>query len=87
MTLTVWAIIQAHEGHSKQATEYLALAETYPTDGTGWMRHWALLDRVKADLGAALGAEGFATAWERGASLDLAPVVERILTEHEDTEG
>ena len=80
--LTVAACIVAHEGRSEQAVEWLALASSYPTDGTGWMQHWQMLSRVKADLEADLRAEVCAAAWERGKALDLVTVVEEILAKH-----
>ena len=80
--LAVAACIVAHEGRSEQAVEWLALASSYPTDGTGWMQHWQMLSRVKADLEADLRAEVCAAAWERGKALDLVTVVEEILAKH-----
>lgn len=78
--LAVAAIVMAHEGNAEKAIEWLALAHTYPTDGTGWMQHWKMLERTRPELEQALGSTAYEAAWKRGSTLDLVATVQDILS-------
>jgi hypothetical protein len=65
----------------EKAVELLGLADRASQELTGWMAHWQLLHERRRDLEAALGAERFAVAWERGGRLELNTVVEQLLAE------
>jgi predicted ATPase/DNA-binding SARP family transcriptional activator len=70
----------------ERAAELLGLADRAPQELTGWMAHWQLLTERRRDLEAALGAEQFAAAWERGARLELNDVVDKLLAELQGTQ-
>lgn len=65
----------------ERAVELLGLADRAPQELSGWMAHWQVLRDRRHDLEAALGAEQFAVAYERGAKLELNTVVEHLLAE------
>jgi DNA-binding CsgD family transcriptional regulator len=77
--LPVATIFMAHEGHYEQAVELLALAYHHPSSTTGWLDKWQLLQQVRTDLEAELGADVFESAWERGKNSDLDEAVIRLL--------
>ncbi|MBZ0298947.1 MAG: LuxR C-terminal-related transcriptional regulator [Anaerolineae bacterium] len=66
--LDLVAALMAHDGYPEKAVELLARRSPngliYRTQG------WPLLDRLRVDLQARLGAEAYLAAWERGASRD-----------------
>ena len=78
MAVCVHAILLAHEGNMIPAVERLSLAFSQPAHLIGWMKQWALLERLQASLKDELGAEVYNAAWERGKVLDLDAVLAEI---------
>ena len=78
--LSVANILMAHESKLEQAVELLGLAYHYAPNTIGWLDKWSLLSRVRADLEAELGLDGFASAWERGKNSDLDTIVQQVLS-------
>src|SRR5262249_29250516 len=74
-SLAAQAVILAHENAKERAIELLGLADTYADDIAGWMQHWPLLNRLRAELQRELGQENYQSVWERGKTLDLDTVV------------
>jgi hypothetical protein len=62
--LNLAATLMAHDGHLEKAVELLARQS--PNDLTYRMEGWPLLDRLRSQLEAALGAKTYQAAWERG---------------------
>ncbi len=83
LSLAPQAVILANRGAKEQAVELLGLASSQPPGIVGWMEHWLLLTRLRADLEADLGAESYKAAWERSRALDLEAVVADFLR-HDD---
>jgi predicted ATPase/DNA-binding CsgD family transcriptional regulator len=77
--IPVAAIFMAHNGKLVQAVELLGLAYHHPSSTTGWLERWQLLNRVRDDLEAELGASSFSAAWKRGKGSDLAETVIQLL--------
>lgn len=77
--LVLEAAVCAHEGSSEMAVEYLALAFYQHHLANGWLHHWPLLARLRADLLRQLGEDAYQSAWERGSSRDLETTVLSIL--------
>jgi tetratricopeptide (TPR) repeat protein len=75
------AIIAAKSGEPEQAVELLGLAFHHPLSPKGWLEKWPLLTRLRAELEAALSPAAFATAWERGQTLDLEATAQALLVE------
>ena len=44
----------------------------------GWADNWPLMIRLNNQLQEALGAEGYQTAWERGARIDMSEILEEL---------
>ncbi len=79
LCIPLWAILLAHEGRLQWAAELLGLAFTHPASARGWLEHWPLLTRLRAQLTAQLREETFTAAWGRGSQLDLDTVIEQLL--------
>ncbi|HML21353.1 MAG TPA: LuxR C-terminal-related transcriptional regulator [Aggregatilinea sp.] len=79
--LALEAAARAHEGAYDSAAELLGLAFGQPEWTNGWLHHWALLNRLRADLETHLGAAAFQAAQERGSHLDLESTVRMLLGE------
>ena len=79
--LPVAAVLVARQDKFEYASELLGLAFTHPKSATGWMEKWPLLTRLRAQLEAELGTDGYAEAWERGAKKDLITVADKLLSE------
>ncbi|HLZ59037.1 MAG TPA: LuxR C-terminal-related transcriptional regulator [Ktedonosporobacter sp.] len=82
--LAVEADARAHEGMLEEATELLGLAFHQPAWTSGWLHHWPLIARLRADLIRQLGEATFQTAWERGKRADLEAMMSSILGERDD---
>jgi predicted ATPase/DNA-binding CsgD family transcriptional regulator len=65
------AVALTHEGLPEEAAELLGLAFHQPPWISGWLHHWALLDRLRAELLRQLGEADFQAAWERGTTFDV----------------
>ena len=79
MCLPVAAILAARAGRHGWAAELLGLADAGPPEVMGWMHKWPLLQELRQQLAAALGAGAFHKALARGRMLDLDTVTELIL--------
>jgi ATP/maltotriose-dependent transcriptional regulator MalT len=79
MCLPVAAILAARAGRHGWAAELLGLADAGPPEVMGWMDKWPLLQDLRQQLAAELGAGAFHTAWARGRTLDLHTVTQLIL--------
>ncbi|HLW02545.1 MAG TPA: LuxR C-terminal-related transcriptional regulator [Ktedonobacterales bacterium] len=77
--LAIEAVARAHQGQPEDAAELLGLAFQRPAWVNGWLHHWPLLTRLRADLCRQLGEEAYQAAWERGASQDLDTTLQSIL--------
>jgi len=82
--LAIEAAALAHDGGFEHAAELLALAFHQPAWASGWLHHWALLDRLRAELNRQLGEDAFQAAWERGGQLDLETTIRSLLGELDD---
>ncbi|MBC7810379.1 MAG: AAA family ATPase [Burkholderiales bacterium] len=82
--LAIEAAALAHDGDFEHAAELLALAFHQPAWASGWLHHWALLDRLRAELNRQLGEDAFQAAWERGSQLDLETTIRSLLGELDD---
>jgi ATP/maltotriose-dependent transcriptional regulator MalT len=81
----VEAAALAHEGALEEASERLSLAFHQPEWANGWIHHWGLLTRLRADLKQQLGEADFQAAWERGCRHDLGTVIQSILNNVDNT--
>ena len=79
MCLPVAAILAARAGRHGWAAELLGLADAGPPEVIGWMDKWPLLQELRQQLAAELGAGAFHTAWVHGRTLDLDTVTGLIL--------
>jgi hypothetical protein len=77
--LPVAAIVLAHKEQAVRSVEALSLAFAHPYSTTGWMKHWPLLEELRARLEEELGNERYQTAWNRGQGLALEEVVLSLL--------
>ncbi len=82
--LALEAVARAHEGAAEAAAELLGLAFAQPAPASGWLRHWPLLARLRADLTAKLGEAAYQAAAERGAARDLEATIRLILGAADD---
>ncbi|NDJ61705.1 MAG: response regulator transcription factor, partial [Chloroflexi bacterium] len=78
LILPVAALMLAHGGAYGRAAELLGLAFAHPVNITTWMERWPRLAQLRAALEAALGAAGYRSAWERGASADLGAALAHV---------
>jgi len=81
--LALAAVVLAHEGALEAAVEHLSLAFHQPVWASGWLSHWPLLTRLRADLLHQLGQDVYEAAWERGCAQNLEEVIETLLGERE----
>lgn len=81
LCLPVIGIIIASEGSLLSAVELMGLAFTHPDSTLDWIKKWALIRQVEADLQAELGAADYAAAWEGGKRLHVEQTVEFLLNE------
>jgi tetratricopeptide (TPR) repeat protein len=79
--LPQFAFLYHNDNQSDKAVALLGLTYSHPTGITMWMEKWDLLTQLQADLKNELGEEAFNTAWERGKSLDLETVVQKLILE------
>jgi predicted ATPase/DNA-binding CsgD family transcriptional regulator len=79
--LALEALVLAHEGVFEEAAERLSLAFHQPAWASGWLHHWGLLHRLRADLMGQLGEEAFQAASARGCAQDLETVIRLLLRE------
>ncbi|NDJ78486.1 MAG: LuxR family transcriptional regulator, partial [Chloroflexi bacterium] len=77
--LATEAVILSQDGESETAVELLGLAFNQVPSASGWMEHWPLLTRLRAQLIAELGTDAYAAAWERGAAQDLESTIRRVM--------
>jgi len=80
ISLPVAAILAAHTNQPEWAVELLGLASAGPREIMSWVEKWPLLNEIRQQLKAQLGAEAFQNAWEHGKTLQL-DAVGRILVE------
>lgn len=85
LCLAAEAVALTHEGSLEEAVEYLALAFHQPPWLSGWLHHWPLIVRLRADLRLQLGEERYEAAWECGAQHDVAAVMASLLGVPADT--
>ncbi|MEP7285631.1 MAG: LuxR C-terminal-related transcriptional regulator, partial [Chloroflexota bacterium] len=83
--LALEAAAHAHEGALEEAAELLGLAFDQPIWVSGWLNHWSLLTRLRADLIRQLGEEAYQSAWERGCRQNLEAAIRSILAEPDNT--
>jgi len=77
--IPVFALLLAHDGDTEGAAELLGLMFTHPASPIGWFENWTLIKDLRAQLADQLGADAYAAAWQRGATLDLDTIVETLL--------
>ncbi len=77
--LAAEAFVRTHEGAPESAVELLSLASSQPVWASGWLDHWALIMRLRADLRRRLGEAAYQTAWERGARLEVVATIRSII--------
>ena len=77
--LALEAGLLAREGALEAAVERLSLAFHQPAWASGWLHHWPLLARLRADLLGHLGRDVDEAAWERGGALKLDEVIRSLL--------
>lgn len=77
--LVMEAMLLNNEGKPALALEYLTLAEAQAAPFNGWMRQWAALTQLHADLTHQLGAQAAHAARARGASRDLGMTLQTML--------
>jgi DNA-binding CsgD family transcriptional regulator len=87
MCLPVAAILAARAGRYGWAAELLGLADAGPPEVIGWMDKWPLLQDLRQQLAAQLGAAAFHTAWAHGRTLDLDTVTGLILEQSAPAAG
>lgn len=85
LSLTIYAVILAHEGDKERAVELLALLFAHPLSALGWLDQWPLLTRLRDQLKADLGVPVYAAAWKRGAADDLQTTLEALSVEPLET--
>ena len=78
--LSLEAVACANEGAPEKAVQLLALAFHQPQWAGGWLQHWPLVNRLRADLAQRLGAEQYQELWERGASQNTETVIQSIVS-------
>jgi predicted ATPase/class 3 adenylate cyclase len=72
------AIAQFQRGDPESAAECLGLFDSLPEELTPWGRKWGLLNRLRDELEARLGAENYRAALGRGKSLEMEEMMERL---------
>jgi predicted ATPase/DNA-binding CsgD family transcriptional regulator len=82
--LALEAAARAHDGMLEEAAEFLGLAFQQPAWASGWLHHWPLIARLRADLRCQLGEEAYQAAWERGSNYDLEATIRSILSLMDD---
>jgi predicted ATPase/class 3 adenylate cyclase/DNA-binding CsgD family transcriptional regulator len=85
--LAIEAAARTQEGRLEEAAELLGLAFAQPTWASGWLHHWQLLARLRADLSRQLGEEAYQAAWEHGSGQDLEATIRSILGEGDSVDG
>lgn len=83
--LAIEAAARAHDGMLQEAAKLLSLAFHQPCWASGWLHHWPLVARLRADLERQLGEDAFQAAWERGGSYGLEAMIRSILNDLKDT--
>ncbi len=76
------AVACAQENRYERATELLGLAFEQPLFNSGWLSRWALVDRLKSELQAALGMDAYDDAWSRGQKLDYCTVLRSLKSDN-----
>jgi predicted ATPase/DNA-binding CsgD family transcriptional regulator len=79
MVLALEAVARYEEGDLEGAAELLAVVQSLPEHGTGWLDRWAYLTRVRTDLERRLDENAYLRAWERGSALDPVATIEGIV--------
>ena len=79
--ITIAACVDALEGHLEDATEKLSFVLSSEVSAKGWMKHWSIFNDVQPRLQTDLTPHVYQAACERGKSLTLKEVVERLLAE------
>lgn len=82
--LAIEAVARAHDNLLEEATELLGLAFQQPVWTNGWLHHWPLLARLRADLKRQLGEDAYQVAWKRGGSYDLEVILKSLLDNLDD---
>jgi len=73
------AMLLVQEGKNEHAVEFLSLADNHPNIPEAWRKGWALPNRVCSELQNELPPDIYATAWERGKTLQVEAAVKEIL--------
>ena len=79
--IATYACILAHRGEVLRATELLGLVFNHPNGPQGYLKRHQGMTQLCADLEAELGTETYASAWERGQSLDWEVVFADLVDE------
>lgn len=74
------AAVRMSEGAAESAAEMLGTMDALPAYANGWMQHWPLLNRLRAQVSDALGQARYLAAVERGAHAEPNAVLQRLLT-------
>jgi predicted ATPase/DNA-binding CsgD family transcriptional regulator len=82
--LAIEAVIRA-QADAEEAVELLGLAFSQNKYTSGWLQHWPMLTRLRADLQNKLGAEAYQAAWERGRQRNLEQTAADIINELDGT--
>ncbi len=71
--------LSAHDGSPEITATLFGLIESQSAWSNGWMKHWALLSRVQAEVVADLGEAAFEAATARGRASSLSATAEEVL--------
>ncbi|MDX1436533.1 MAG: adenylate/guanylate cyclase domain-containing protein [Anaerolineales bacterium] len=77
------ALVYGNDGRPEEAAELLGLALDNPAAFLNWMREYAPLIDLQAELRESLGQEGFEAAWERGRQMNLMATLQQFLKDIE----
>ncbi|UCH24388.1 MAG: tetratricopeptide repeat protein [Trueperaceae bacterium] len=71
--------LSVHDGSPEITATLFGLIESQSAWSNGWMKHWALLSRVQAEVVADLGEAAFEAANARGTASSLSATAEEVL--------
>lgn len=76
------AHVAVSEGRNIEAVEMCAIAMHHPRAPQGFFKILPLLQNLIEDLKQTLSADEFNAAWERGKTMEYAPIIRQFLDEH-----